>query len=40
MLLPSTVYDFNDQHLRIGFGRKNLPEVLATFDAYLDIKQI
>jgi aspartate/methionine/tyrosine aminotransferase len=36
MLLPSTVYDFNDQHVRIGFGRRNLPEVLAAFDAYLN----
>ncbi|MBI1257189.1 MAG: aminotransferase class I/II-fold pyridoxal phosphate-dependent enzyme [Chloroflexi bacterium] len=40
MLLPSTVYDYDDQHLRLGFGRKNLPEVLAAFDAYLDEKQV
>jgi hypothetical protein len=26
MLLPSTVYDYDDQHVRVGFGRENLPE--------------
>ncbi len=28
MILPSTVYDYDDHHIRIGFGRDNLPEVL------------
>ncbi|MEO8392259.1 MAG: aminotransferase class I/II-fold pyridoxal phosphate-dependent enzyme [Chloroflexota bacterium] len=40
MLLPSTVYDYGDEHMRIGFGRRNLPDVLAAFDAYLDAKQL
>ena len=35
MILPSTVYDFGDQHIRIGFGRKNMPEVLEIFEEYL-----
>ena len=35
MLLPSTVYGFGDRHFRLGFGRKNLPEVLKVFDKYL-----
>lgn len=35
MILPSTVYDFGNQHIRIGFGRSNMPEVLAILEAYL-----
>lgn len=35
MVLPSRVYDFGDQHFRIGFGRQNLPEVLAKFEQAL-----
>lgn len=35
MLLPSTVYGFGNRHLRIGFGRENLPEVLEVLDRYL-----
>jgi aspartate/methionine/tyrosine aminotransferase len=36
MLVPSTIFDFGRRHVRIGFGRQNLPEVLARFGAYLD----
>ena len=28
LLLPSNLYDFPDEYVRFGFGRKNLPEVL------------
>jgi aspartate/methionine/tyrosine aminotransferase len=35
MLLPSTVYGYGDRHVRIGFGRRNLPEALAALEAYL-----
>jgi len=35
MLLPSTPFQFGDRHVRIGFGRNNLPEVLERFAAYL-----
>jgi len=35
MLLPSSVYDFDDKHIRIGFGRRNLPEVLGILEEYL-----
>ena len=35
MLLPSTVYEYDDQHVRIGFGRENLPEVLTKLKKYL-----
>jgi aspartate/methionine/tyrosine aminotransferase len=35
MLLPSTVYDYGDVHMRLGFGRDNLPEAIAALDVYL-----
>lgn len=35
MLLPSTVYDYDDRHFRIGFGRENMPEALSKFEDYL-----
>ena len=36
MLLPHDVYDYSRKHVRVGFGRKNLPEVLTVFEAYLN----
>lgn len=36
MLLPATVYDYGSQHVRLGFGRANLPVALAELRAYLD----
>jgi len=39
MILPSTVYDFDNKHFRIGFGRENLPEVLEKFERYLEQKK-
>jgi aspartate/methionine/tyrosine aminotransferase len=35
LLLPGTVYD-QPRHMRLGFGRKNMPEALAQLGAYLD----
>ena len=35
MLLPSTLYDYDDKHFRIGFGRENMPEALNRFEEYL-----
>jgi aspartate/methionine/tyrosine aminotransferase len=34
LLLPGTVYD-EPRHMRFGYGRKNMPESLAHFEAYL-----
>jgi hypothetical protein len=34
LLLPGSVYDQPD-HLRIGFGRANMPQALAVFEASL-----
>jgi aspartate/methionine/tyrosine aminotransferase len=35
MLVPSTMFAFDDSHVRIGFGRDDLPEVIARFAEYL-----
>jgi aspartate/methionine/tyrosine aminotransferase len=35
MLLPSSVYDYDDRHFRVGYGRENLPLVLEKFEEYL-----
>jgi len=35
MVLPSTVYGYDDKHFRVGFGRGNIPEALAEFEKYL-----
>ena len=36
MLVPSRMFQFGDHHVRIGFGRQNLPGVLKHFSEYLD----
>jgi aspartate/methionine/tyrosine aminotransferase len=36
MLVPSTLFDYGDQHVRVGFGREALPDVLARLEAVLD----
>jgi len=36
MLVPSTMFDYGDRHVRFGFGRQDLPEVLDPFAQYLD----
>jgi len=38
MIAPSHVFDYGNQHFRIGFGRENFGEVLGTFGEYLDNK--
>ncbi len=35
LLLPSTVYDYGDEHFRLGLGREDFPEGLTVLDAYL-----
>ncbi|HWX12823.1 MAG TPA: aminotransferase class I/II-fold pyridoxal phosphate-dependent enzyme [Trinickia sp.] len=36
MLLPSAELEFGDVHFRVGFGRRDMPEALARFEAYLE----
>jgi aspartate/methionine/tyrosine aminotransferase len=38
MVLPSTVYDYDDKHFRVGFGRENMPEALSKFEEYINTK--
>ena len=38
MLVPSRMFNYGDGHVRVGFGRSDLPEVLDRFSAYLDGK--
>jgi aspartate/methionine/tyrosine aminotransferase len=35
MLVPSKLFQFGERHVRIGFGRENLPEVISVFASYL-----
>lgn len=35
LFVPSTMFDYGDHHVRVGFGRANLPEALGHLDAYL-----
>lgn len=36
LLVPSRLFQAGDHHVRIGYGRENLPQVLAHFAAYLE----
>jgi aspartate/methionine/tyrosine aminotransferase len=36
MLAPSRAFQFGDHHVRVGFGRENLPAVIERFAAHLD----
>jgi len=38
LLLPSTVYDYDNKHFRLGFGRENMPEALQEFESYVQKK--
>jgi len=35
LLLPSSLYDYDNKHFRIGFGRKNMPEALNKLEEYI-----
>ncbi|MCF8335829.1 MAG: aminotransferase class I/II-fold pyridoxal phosphate-dependent enzyme [Bacteroidales bacterium] len=36
MLLPPEVYDFDGNHFRIGFARRNMPEALNKLEEYIE----
>jgi aspartate/methionine/tyrosine aminotransferase len=36
LLLPSSAFLYGDNHFRIGFGRKNMPEALNRLVEYLE----
>ncbi|MCX5788664.1 MAG: aminotransferase class I/II-fold pyridoxal phosphate-dependent enzyme [Elusimicrobia bacterium] len=35
MLLPSAVYEYESPHVRVGFGRENMPEALNRLEEFL-----
>jgi aspartate/methionine/tyrosine aminotransferase len=35
LLLPSAEFEFGDDHFRVGFGRRTMPDAVSRFDAYL-----
>lgn len=35
MVLPSSVYGYDDKHIRIGFGRQDMPEALDILEQWL-----
>ena len=39
LLLPGDVYDQPD-HVRVGFGRRNMPDALERLDAWLEARFI
>lgn len=36
MLAPSSIFNFGDQHFRVGFGREDLPQVISRLTDFLD----
>lgn len=36
MLLPSEMFEYGSSHVRIGFGRANMPEILFVWQKYID----
>lgn len=38
LLLPGTVFDFGGRHVRVGFGRRDLPRALEALDGFLSGK--
>ncbi len=40
LLLPESVYDYNGNYFRIGFGRKNMPECLSQLKEFLQHENI
>ena len=35
LLAPGNIFNYDNNHVRIGFGRKNMPEALARLEEYL-----
>jgi aspartate/methionine/tyrosine aminotransferase len=36
LLAPGNIFNYDNNHMRIGFGRKNMPEALARLEEYLE----
>ena len=40
LLMPASIYDYDSNHFRIGFGRQNIPECLDQFKEFLHHENI
>jgi len=40
LLVPAAMYDVTDKYVRLGFGRRNLPEALAALENFLNKNNI
>lgn len=38
MLVPSKMFEYGNRHVRVGFGREDLPGVIALFEEYLEAR--
>lgn len=38
LIMPGSVFDLSGNFFRIGFGKKNMPEILKRFETYLQIQ--
>jgi aspartate/methionine/tyrosine aminotransferase len=38
MIAPASIFDHDGNHFRIGFGRRDMPQALERFEAFLDAK--
>ena len=36
LLAPGNMFNYDNNHVRIGFGRKNMPEALSRLEKYLE----
>ena len=36
MLVPSSMFDYGKNHVRIGFGREDLAEAVERFSSYIN----
>jgi aspartate/methionine/tyrosine aminotransferase len=36
MLVPSSVFQYGNHHVRIGFGREDFPEIIERFSTFID----
>lgn len=38
LIMPGSVFDLSGNFFRIGFGKKNMPEMLKRFETYLQVQ--
>jgi aspartate/methionine/tyrosine aminotransferase len=38
LLLPGSIYEYDGNHFRLGFGRRNMPEALARLERFAGVR--